>query len=95
MIRTAFAFLLVPLSLVALAPAGGAGPAPSDKKADPNKRICRSMDVTGKLAARRRVCMTRAEWERNAEEGRKAGQRFIDASDACRGRGEGGACPIG
>ncbi|MGQ0558978.1 MAG: hypothetical protein ACT4OE_05245 [Sphingosinicella sp.] len=40
----------------------------------PNQKerlICRSTEVTGKLAARRRQCFTRAEWDRIAEAARK------------------------
>jgi hypothetical protein len=39
-------------------------------KNDPNRPICRRMEESGSLARTRRVCMTKAEWDRLAERSR-------------------------
>ena len=36
-------------------------------KDDPNRLICRRMEDTGRLAGGRRVCYTKADWDRLAE----------------------------
>lgn len=45
--------------------AGGAAPAAAaagGKAQDPNKIICEKQEVTGSRLAKRRVCMTQAQW---------------------------------
>jgi hypothetical protein len=44
---------------------GTAAPAPKEKK------ICRNETVTGSLVAKRRICMTAAQWEELAQKTRK------------------------
>jgi len=46
-------------------------PRKHDSRSDPNRLICRSMPVIGSLAARRRQCFTRAQWERIAQGAQK------------------------
>jgi hypothetical protein len=85
--------LFVTASLVTLSETGVAQMTQSDAREAEGRRICRYTDVTGKIAARRRVCMTRAEWDRAAEEQRKVGQTFVSTLDSCGNRGNGGPCP--
>ncbi len=82
-------------SVFALHAAGAAQMTQSDSRESEGRRICRYMDESGRLAARRRVCMTKAEWDRTAEEQRKSGQRMVDAMDSCSARAEGGSIAIG
>lgn len=91
MIRALIAAVTVPASLVALTASGLAQMTQRDAPESQGRRICRSMDETGKLAARRRVCMTKAEWDRAAEEQRKVGQAWVTATDSCSDRANGGA----
>ena len=56
------------------------------------RRICRYTQVTGKLSRGRRVCLTRAEWERVAEEQRKSTQAWLQVNDSCARRAEGEFC---
>ncbi len=44
---------------------------------DPNRLICRRMPETGSLAATRRQCFTRAEWDRIAQSQRNGAERMI------------------
>ncbi len=80
-------------SIVILSEAGIAQMTQSGAREADGRRICRYSDVTGKIAARRRVCMTKAEWDRTAEEQRRVGQSFVSAIDSCGNRGNGGPCP--
>lgn len=84
---------VIATSLVALSETGIAQMTQSDAREAEGRRICRYSDVTGKIAARRRICMTRAEWDRTAEEQRKVGQAWVQAVDSCGNRGNGGPCP--
>jgi hypothetical protein len=89
--RLILAALVVSGSLIVLSEGGVAQMTQSGAPEAQGRRICRYMDVTGKMAARRRVCMTKAEWDRTAEEQRKVGQIFVQQVDACRDRANGGA----
>jgi hypothetical protein len=89
--RLILAALAVSSSLLVLSEGGVAQMTQSGAPEAQGRRICRYMDVTGKMAARRRVCMTKAEWDRTAEEQRKVGQIFVQQVDACRDRANGGA----
>ena len=51
------------------------------------RRICRMMQVTGKLAAGRRVCLTKAEWDRAGEENRRVAGMMMNAVDSCASGG--------
>lgn len=42
---------------------------------DANRLICRPMAETGSLAASRRQCFTRSEWDRIAESARRGAER--------------------
>lgn len=63
----------------------------ADSRESEGRRICRYVDETGKLAARRRVCLTRAEWDRVAEEQRKSSRDAFNAVESCQMRAEGGS----
>lgn len=91
MLRTAIAAFVVPVSLVALSATGVAQMSQTTSKEHEGRRICRYMDEIGKLAARRRVCMTKAEWDRTAEEQRRVGQAWVTAVDSCADRANGGS----
>ena len=90
--RMVLAAMFVSGSLVALSESGVAQMTQSGAPEAQGRRICRYMDVTGKIAARRRVCMTKAEWDRTAEEQRKVGQIFVQQIDSCQNRANGGPC---
>ena len=81
-------------SVFALHAAGVAQMTQADSGESQGRRICRYMDETGKLAARRRVCMTKAEWDRTAEEQRRSGQQIISSMDSCGARADGGSAAI-
>ncbi len=74
--RIALCLTAATLGLVAVPAAVTAAqqPAPAKQpqaKADPNQRvICRRMEDTGSLARSRRVCYTKADWDRLAERSR-------------------------
>jgi hypothetical protein len=76
------------LTLAALAAIGLPGSATAQSRGsgaaagsnDPNRLICRRMSETGSLAATRRQCFTRAEWDRIAESQQAGAQRVIDDS---------------
>ena len=91
MLKAAIAIVAVPASLIALTVSGVAQTGSSGSTEDKERRICRSMEETGKLAARRRVCLTKMEWDRVAEEQRRVGQAWITATDSCRDRANGGS----
>lgn len=62
-------------------------PATAGQPEDPDQRIkCRSMEVTGSLARRERVCKTVGEWRRLADLGNENARDIIDSS---RGRPSG------
>jgi hypothetical protein len=89
--RLIIAALFVSGSAVAVSESGIAQMTQSGSPEAQGRRICRYLDVTGKIAARRRVCMTKAEWDRTAEEQRKVGQVFVQQFDSCADRANGGA----
>ena len=92
MFRAIAAAIAVPASLFVLTATGLAQMSQRDAPESQGRRICRSMEETGKLAARRRVCLTKAEWDRAAEEHRRVGRHILDTLDSCANRGEGGPC---
>lgn len=69
-------------TLVAVATLAVSGPAIGQSRSgaranDPNQLICRRMPETGSLAASRRQCFTRAEWDRIAQSQRAGAERMI------------------
>ena len=58
------------------------------------RRICRTQGETGSMAARRRVCLTKAEWDRTSEEQRRGSRYILEGLDSCGNRGDGGTCPM-
>ena len=91
MLRALIAAAAVPLSLVALDVAGVAQMTQANAPESKGRRICRTQGETGSLAARRRTCFTKAEWDRIAEEQRKSSRHILESvADGCGVRGEGG-----
>ena len=86
------AALLATGSTVVLTRTGVAQMTQANSGESKERRICRYTDVTGKLSLRRRVCLTKAEWDRAHEEQRRVGQEFVETLDSCRNRAEGGPC---
>jgi hypothetical protein len=67
-----------------------AAPAPNStaKSADPrDQMVCRRFVRTGSLADSYRVCKTRRDWDREAEN-----VRALSSSDSCRSEANGGQC---
>jgi hypothetical protein len=60
------------MAALMLAVASGAGAAPEKPKKsaanDANKLVCESMGETGSRLARKRICMTKAEWDQMRQE---------------------------
>ena len=90
--RAMISAAVVSLSLFALDAASIAQMTQKDAPESQGRRICRYQGETGWVAARRRVCLTRAEWERVGEEQRKASRHLLDGLDSCANRAEGGPC---
>ena len=90
--KALLAALIVSGSLFALSSPSAAQLTQTRKSDGSERRICRYTEVTGRLSKGRRVCLTRAEWERVAEEQRKSARAWLQAIDSCGTRGEGGAC---
>ncbi|MGQ0661507.1 hypothetical protein [Sphingosinicella sp.] len=76
-LQLTFVMLAAVVSGPAMAQSGGRGPGAGNPN-DPNRLICRRMPETGSLAATRRQCYTRAEWDRIAESQQSGAQRVID-----------------
>lgn len=61
----------------------------STSEENPNKKICRSYDVTGSRVSKRRICFTAAEWAERDEAGRRDAGNAIDRNkclgEGCRG----------
>lgn len=58
-----------------LAPSIASSPA---APADDYKMVCRRQDVTGSFVQKRKVCRTRAEWRRLADDHRAQAQDYVD-----------------
>lgn len=90
MSKAGLPFLLVPLALLAMGAAGTENlPA---EEGDTGRIICKTTQVTGSHAKKRRTCGTRKAWDRNSEAVRKHGEIMISGQDSCRARAEGGFC---
>ncbi|MGQ0659372.1 hypothetical protein [Sphingosinicella sp.] len=92
MLRALIAGVAIPLSLIALDASSLAQMTQKDAPESKGRRICRTQGETGWVAARRRVCLTKAEWDRTAEEQRRGSRYILEGLDSCRNRGEGGPC---
>ena len=82
----------VSLSLFALDASSIAQMTQKDAPESQGRRICRTQGETGWVAARRRVCLTKAEWDRTAEEQRRSSRHILENLDSCQNRAEGGTC---
>jgi len=72
MMRSSLAFALLLLASTATA---GADNQPAQSGADPEKKICEKITVTGSRLATRTVCATQKEWERRRLEERQLLER--------------------
>lgn len=61
--------LAAALATASIAPAAVAAQDAPDAK---DKMICKSVKATGSRLNRERVCMTKAQWDKHFDEGRKA-----------------------
>lgn len=61
-------------------PAANAAPPAVDPAApsDPQAKICRTQEVTGSFVKKRKVCRTKAEWRRLADDHRSQAQDYVD-----------------
>ena len=71
----------IKILLTAALAAGLAAPAlaaddSGDQDAPKEKKICRTETVTGSLISKRRVCMTKAEWDRYEQANREDVDRY-------------------
>ena len=66
----------------ATAPASGQGSADSKPANDPDEVICKREQVTGTRVARQKICMTRREWDEEADESRSRAHREQEKQDA-------------
>jgi hypothetical protein len=83
--RIVLAVAVTVCSVVALNDAGVAQMTQAGSREAEGRRICRYSDVTGKLSLRRRVCLTKAEWDRVAEEQRLSVTRsWLQGVTGCR-----------
>lgn len=82
--------LVVAASFIAVSPITAmakTAPVAEGQPEDPDQRIkCRSMEVTGSLARRERVCKTVGEWRRLTDLGNQNARDIVDYS---RGRPSG------
>jgi hypothetical protein len=58
----------------------------SDGKPDPNEVICKRVGMTGTRVSRQKICMTRADWEQDAEESEGAAKDMRSQSGGDAGR---------
>jgi hypothetical protein len=63
-----FTYLLAAALTVSLAAPALAGDGDKAPDAPKEKKICRTERVTGSLVAQRRICMTKAEWDKLAQQ---------------------------
>ena len=69
------------LLLLAAAPVPADTPtAPKPAKGSPDEMVCRREVDTGSLVARRRTCMTRAQWQAQAEAAQASAERQEELS---------------
>ncbi len=67
-------YLLVGAALVT-----AAAPAPQKAAtADKTKMVCKAITLSGSRLPGERICMTKAEWELQAREGRKTGEEVVN-----------------
>lgn len=50
--------------------------------ANKDKKVCKSLKITGSRLARKRICATQAEWDRQREEAIKLGSEIADNPDS-------------
>jgi hypothetical protein len=55
------------------------------QQAPKEKKICRTETVTGSLVSKRRVCLTKAEWDQLSQQARDSVNRFTSRSTGTPG----------
>ena len=83
--------MIVPTGFLVAAAPGNPQTATSGGEQAEEQRICRRVPRPGSSTGHRRVCMTNAEWERQAEETRSQAAAMMSGSDSCALRSEGGS----
>ena len=78
------AFLVFAFSLSA--PAFSADK-PIQAGVEKDKLICRREVPVGSLIASRKICLTKADWSRRAEDGNEEARRLYDRGGRCNGLG--------
>lgn len=63
------------------------------QNAPKEKKICRTETVTGSLVSKRRICMTRQEWDKLAADTRKNIDNFANRQSGIPGAGSNPAAP--
>ncbi len=84
--------LVATAALIAQAAVAQNAPSAKAKAIDPDKLVCHREEVTGSLAANRRTCHTRAEWEAQARAYQGVAERLVDAGRVTGCTVQGG-CP--
>jgi hypothetical protein len=70
-----------------------AGDDNSDQDAPKEKKICRTETVTGSLISKRRICMTKAEWDRYEQANREQLDRYTSRQNSRPGDQSNPAAP--
>jgi len=80
------------LAVALAAPAVAADPAkPAAPGADKDKLICRREVPIGSLIARRKMCLTKEQWQKRADDGNATARSLVeDGASACGH--DGGVC---
>ncbi len=71
--------LIVATALLA-SPTAVLGQEPKPKPASPEKKVCRTVAVTGSILGGKRVCRTKAEWAGTDQQNRNHADQFRDRS---------------
>ena len=89
--RVALFFLALAVSAPAVAEA--VKPASAQPGADKDKLICRREVPIGSLIATRKMCLTKEQWQKRADDGNATARSLVeDGAGACGH--DGGVCPF-
>ena len=87
------AILMVALAMAAPALAQSAKPAAAQPGADKDKVICRREVPIGSLIATRKMCLTKEQWQKRADDGNAIARSLVEDSAGACGQ-NGGVCPF-
>lgn len=71
--------ILAAMLITLASPAQAQTKAPAEKQEAGDKLVCKRIQEIGKLASRKRVCLTPAEWEQVARQGQELGRSMQPA----------------